>query len=424
MPNIAAHMICSKLVADNLNINDPEFIKGNLLPDIIDGENSHKKISGKHYYIPDIPYFINNLDLNDNLYLGYLSHLLLDKYFLENYIYDQVNGEEVFISRLIYKEYDIINYELLKRFNMDTKYLNNILKDFKVPIDIEKYNKNIKCLNIINTSDNLTYLNIDSFSKFLVDISNRITRDLKEVKMMNVNLICPIIILENESNPNIRKNDVKKFKLLVDSNNNLITIKVNITTTLKEIARNEITNIISSNDFHLEQVYTLGEEKYYFDKAIDIIYLGITNIENIKALDNKYKLIDFDISNNNITLDSNTYQFKTREHITNNNIEYYHDINVDDIKLEKKLLEIIIAYKHLRSKLDNSDIIFKFMEKTFTLEDVRIVYEMIKEVSVDKSNFRKKIVKYCEETTTDTIKKGYRQSKMYTFKLLKGDIWL
>ena len=43
MPSIAAHMICAKLVADKLEINDPEFIKGNLLPDIIDIKNSHKK---------------------------------------------------------------------------------------------------------------------------------------------------------------------------------------------------------------------------------------------------------------------------------------------------------------------------------------------------------------------------------------------
>lgn len=78
----------------------------------------------------------------------------------------------------------------------------------------------------------------------------------------------------------------------------------------------------------------------------------------------------------------------------------------------------------MRSKLDNSDIIFKFMPKYFTLEDVRIVYEKIKEVTVDKSNFRKKIVKYCAESNADIIKKGYRPSKMYTFKVLKGDVWL
>lgn len=241
---------------------------------------------------------------------------------------------------------------------------------------------------------------------------------------MNLKLVCPVIILENEINPNIRKNDIKKFKMLVDYNNNLVSVKVDNNTTLKDLVRNKISSIIDSNIFHLEQVYTLGEEKYYFDNDIDIIYLAITNIENIKNLHNDYKLVDFDINNNLINFNGNSYEFKTKEHVFNNNIEYYHDINVSDIKLEKDLLEIIIAYKHLRSKVDNSDILFKFMSKTFTLEDVRIVYEMIKEISVDKSNFRKKILKYCVEAKGNIIKKGYRPSKMYTFKVVKGDVWL
>ena len=241
---------------------------------------------------------------------------------------------------------------------------------------------------------------------------------------MNVNLVCPVIVLENEINPDIRKNDVKKLKILVDSNGVLVNVKVDDNMTLKQIVRNKVSSIINSNKFHLEQVYTLGEDKYYFDNNIDIIYLAITNIENIKSLDNNYKLVDFSIKDNIISINNDNYKFKTKEVISNNNIEYYHEINVDNIKLEKQLLEIIIAYKHLRSKLDNSDIIFKFMSKTFTLEDVRNVYEMIKEVSVDKSNFRKRVVKYCVETECNNTKKGYRPSKMYTFKVLKGDIWL
>lgn len=182
MPSIAAHMVCAKLVADELKINDIEFIKGNLLPDIINIKNSHNKIKGKYYYIPDIDYFTNTLNLNETLWLGYLSHLLLDKYFLENYIYDIVNGEEVFLSRIMYKEYDIINYGLLEMFNINVDYLNNILKDFSVPIDDEKYNINIKSLNNTDTSNNLTYLNIGSFSKFLIKTSKLIAKYLKGVK--------------------------------------------------------------------------------------------------------------------------------------------------------------------------------------------------------------------------------------------------
>lgn len=182
MPSIAAHMICAKLVSNNMNINDPEFIKGNLLPDIIDIKDSHHKMIGKHYYIPNIDYFINTLDLNNNLDLGYLSHLLLDKYFLEEYIYDEVNGEEVFLNKIMYREYDIINYRLLNNFNVDADYLNKILKDYEVPINQEKYNKNIKCLNLGNIDEDLKYLNVDSFFDFLVEASNNIVKYLEEVK--------------------------------------------------------------------------------------------------------------------------------------------------------------------------------------------------------------------------------------------------
>ena len=62
--------------------------------------------------------------------------------------------------------------------------------------------------------------------------------------------------------------------------------------------------------------------------------------------------------------------------------------------------------------------------KIFTLEEVRIVYEMLTETKVDKSNFRKKIIKYCREVEGEYEKKGYRPSKLYEFKLLKEDIWL
>lgn len=182
MPSIAAHMVCAKLVATALNINDPEFIKGNLLPDIIAINNSHHKIKGKYYYVPDIDYFLNILDLKNNLYLGYLTHLLLDKYFLETYIYDIVQGEEVFFSRLMYQEYDIINYELLKKFNINILYLNNILKDFSVPINEKKYQKNLRSLNNVNRGNHLNYLNIENFSEFLIIISNLIAKYLKEVK--------------------------------------------------------------------------------------------------------------------------------------------------------------------------------------------------------------------------------------------------
>ena len=241
---------------------------------------------------------------------------------------------------------------------------------------------------------------------------------------MKVNIVCPILVLENEKNLNVRKNDQKHLKLLVSNDNDLLSVSLTKPTTLKEVLRTKIKEVIGSNNFHLEQVYTLGEDKYFFDNTLSIIYLAITNIENIKKLSSSYKLIDFKVNDNYITIDTNSYKFKTKEKIINNNIEYIHEFNLKDIKLEKMLLEILISYKYLRSRLDNTDIMFKFLGKTFTLEEVRIVYEMLTETRVDKSNFRKKIIKYCKEVEGKIEKKGYRPSKLYEFKLLKEDIWL
>ncbi|MDE5631029.1 MAG: hypothetical protein K2I70_05455, partial [Bacilli bacterium] len=148
------------------------------------------------------------------------------------------------------------------------------------------------------------------------------------------------------------------------------------------------------------------------------------NTKDIKKLDDNYVLIDFAINNNVITLGDSKFSFKTIEKIKNKNIEYYHTFAINDLCMQKCLLEILIAYKHLKVRLDFSDIIFKFMGDTFTLEDVRGVYELIKESSVDKSNFRKKIIKYCEEVSIESSKKGYRPSKIYKFKVTKGDVWL
>lgn len=237
---------------------------------------------------------------------------------------------------------------------------------------------------------------------------------------MQVNIVTPVFILDSCKNENIRKNDIKRLKLLVDKNNNLLTIKY-LEGNMKDNVRNNIKDIINSNTFHLEQVYTLEKEK-----GIDILYVAVTNIENIKKLDDNYKLVDFKIEANKlIILDDNKYTYKTKEVIKNNNVEYIHEVKTDDEEIENKLLEILICYKKIRSNIDNTDILFKFQGKTFTLEDLRMTYELIKDIEVDKSNFRKKVVKYCRKIEDKKEEKnGFRPSSKYEFIPLKGDIWL
>ncbi len=235
---------------------------------------------------------------------------------------------------------------------------------------------------------------------------------------MQINIVSSLFVLESEKNSNIRKNDIKKIKVLT-INNSLPSI-IYDGTDLKEQVKKYLSSIIGSSIFHLEQVYAIS-----YKESIDIIFLAVTNINNVKKLKKDFKFVDFDIKNNDtIILDNNEYKYKTIEKEENNNIEYIHNIKCKEDE-KRTLMNLLISYKRIRSNIDNTDILFKFMDNSFTLEDVRIVYELIKDCSVDKSNFRKKIVKYCEKIDeVNDSKSGFRPSSKYKFKPLKGDIWI
>ncbi len=179
MPSIAAHMVVAKQVGQILKIEDPEFIKGNLLPDIIKNKNSHHKIKGNHFSIPDLNYFKTNLDLYNPLYLGYYTHLLLDYYFLEQFIPKNISNLDVFHTKIIYNEYDNLNYQLIQKFHLNINYLKTTLKKFKVKIDKKKLNYNLDCLSITKLEET-TYLKFEDFSKFLSEISYVISKEIKK----------------------------------------------------------------------------------------------------------------------------------------------------------------------------------------------------------------------------------------------------
>lgn len=177
MPSITPHMIVATSVAKRLNINSEDFIRGNLLPDIIDTENSHHKIKSGKYMVPDIEFFLKTLDFANDLDIGYLTHLLLDKHFLEDYLGKIYPNRNIFLDGLIYKDYDYLNHLLVKKFKLDTNYIENALMQYDCKINEKKLEYNINCLKN-NISEKTYYLNINSFSKFLKEVSKTISEEL------------------------------------------------------------------------------------------------------------------------------------------------------------------------------------------------------------------------------------------------------
>lgn len=177
MPSVCAHMVVAKEISKKLNINRNDFIKGNLLPDIIEKEDSHHKIKGDLYMIPDIDYFLENLDLSKDLYIGYLTHLLLDKHYLNDYLKSLYPNTNVFADGKIYRDYDYLNSLLINKFELDIDNLEEILNTYSCKIKKEKLESNIDCLKQ-RLSGNTKYLNFESFSQFLLDVSDIISKEL------------------------------------------------------------------------------------------------------------------------------------------------------------------------------------------------------------------------------------------------------
>lgn len=243
---------------------------------------------------------------------------------------------------------------------------------------------------------------------------------------MNISIVTCLFVLDNKENENKKKNDIKKIKILVKKDDHsLVRTCMDESKSIKSISRDMVKAIIGTDKFHLEQVYTFGESRFFDDGKIDVIYMGLINRSLIKKIDDNYELVDLEIiGNKKLVFGEDEYSYKTEKKVTAGSLEYTHKIKVDDIKLEKELLEILITYKHLRFRMDSTDICFKLLPDIFTLEDVRIVYELVKDVSVDKSNFRKKIVKYCEKVDMIEDNKGYRPSQKYKFNPDTVDDWV
>ena len=240
-----------------------------------------------------------------------------------------------------------------------------------------------------------------------------------------INVINCVIILDSEKCDNNKKNDKKSLKLLVDLEGNLISTPYLFDVDIKECARKKLEEIIKCNRIHLEQVYALADQKYLYDKSLDVIYVSIMNINDIKKIKIGYQLVEFEIINDKkIKFNGEIYKYITKRNTNNKGSEYIHKVDVSDIVIEKKLVEILIAYKHLRSRIDNTNLIFKLLPVNFTLEDARIVYELIKDVTVDKSNFRKKIQKYLIKNDDIVHNKGFRPATTYSYDNSKESIWL
>ena len=181
MPSIASHFVVAKKVAKLLNIESLDYYIGSILPDVIDDPNSHLKVRGTHYLIPDIDSFITSTTLEEDMFIGYLVHLLLDKYFLEHYIIDNVpdyNKFNLFTKDKIYEDYTRLNGVLLKEYDIAPSFIENVLDSITKPTNLDKFSKNRAFVSRLDTTKEPMYINVSSYKNFVEQVSQKIYEDV------------------------------------------------------------------------------------------------------------------------------------------------------------------------------------------------------------------------------------------------------
>ncbi len=184
MPNIAAHYVCAKLVASKLQINEPDFLKGNIYPDYV-LKDMHYRVQGQRFLVPDFERFMKEEQIENRLFkLGFLSHLILDKLFLDDYvlnnIYDKIDSQiDIFEPDKIYQDYTNISKRLLDEYNLSLREIDEIMLPERSNIDFEKYKSNTEVIRK-SKSENLNYMDLDTFTEFLESSSSKITAYIKK----------------------------------------------------------------------------------------------------------------------------------------------------------------------------------------------------------------------------------------------------
>lgn len=190
MPGIVGHMAVAKTVGDELNITSDDFYRGNLLPDISkEGRSkSHFLKQGRFFHIPNTLYYREKYDLEQDLNLGYYTHLLLDRYYFDEFIPSITRDRDIFRSGIIYEDYDKSNPGVVDYFGLDLEKVLDKLVFRDSSIDLERLSDNLGYL-FATKEGNTSIIDLDDYISFLEDSSYRIVDDVKTYQYIKNNYL-------------------------------------------------------------------------------------------------------------------------------------------------------------------------------------------------------------------------------------------
>ena len=167
---------------------------------------------------------------------------------------------------------------------------------------------------------------------------------------------------------------------------------IRLSENLDEAAQRLLYEKSNLKDVYLEQIYTFGDPlRYPNSRVITVAYFALIRSENL--------ILNFDKSTDNIK-----------------DVCWHSVYDLPSLAFDHQTI-IEYAAKKLRADLDHSAIAFQLLPQKFTLTELQNAYEIILNTTMDKRNFRKKMLSLDILTELDEYSKtqSKRPARLYCF---------
>ena len=202
------HICIAKEINKKLNINEQELFLGSIAPDLakligLDKGFSHFIDSDNEYDIPNINKFLKkyHIDKNNAYEMGYLIHLMTDKYYFRDYVpnyinnyiqkYNIQNQTYTDLKNLVYNDYTKLNTILINHYELNLYFMFN---EITYPSSQIKEIPTNKLYILINNISSIIYnsydlkpiiLSEDESYKFIEEVSLKRIEDLTTMGYIN-----------------------------------------------------------------------------------------------------------------------------------------------------------------------------------------------------------------------------------------------
>ncbi len=206
MASAVIHLRVAKEVNKYLNMSENELLLGSIAPDISKQVGETKEIS--HFLdhtneddIPNIDRFLAKYrnELNKPFEMGYLIHLLTDKYWFRDYVYQYIerytkdkNKKKITYTALrdlIYNDYTNVNIDLIDSHELPLDIFSNEweLPDSKITeIPIKDLDIIIEKMGVIIAESKQEKTFVFDIKDIEIFITNTVKYIIKDIQILNI----------------------------------------------------------------------------------------------------------------------------------------------------------------------------------------------------------------------------------------------